>query len=64
MQQTLIESLKGQRETSLKATVGGPPLRTSNPFFGVGPITDGALDEADSRLTRLAFEHWLETNYR
>ena len=64
MQQTLIESLKGQRETSLKASAGGPPLRTSNPFFGVGPITDGALDEADSRLTRLAFEHWLEANYR
>ena len=64
MQQNLIESLKGQRETSLKATAGGPPLRTSNPFFGVGPITDGAMDEADSRLTRLAFEHWLEANYR
>ena len=27
MQQTLIESLKGQRETSLKASAGGAPLR-------------------------------------
>lgn len=64
MHQDLIETLKSQREASLKATAGGPPLRTSNPFFGVGPITDGALDEADSRLLRFEFEHWLEHNYR
>ncbi|MFO1122502.1 MAG: phosphoglycerate dehydrogenase, partial [Hyphomicrobiales bacterium] len=64
MPQKLIETLKAQREASLKATAGGPPQRTTNPFFGVGPITDGALDEADSRLNRFAFEHWLESNYR
>lgn len=64
MQQDMIEKLKSQREAALNATAGGPPLRTSNPFFGVGPITDGALDEADSRLIRFEFEHWLEENYR
>ena len=35
-----IATLKAQREASLEATAGGPPARTSNPFFGVGPITD------------------------
>lgn len=64
MHQNLIEKLKAQREASLAATRSGPPLRTSNPFFGVGPITDAALDEADSRMTRFEFEHWLEHNYR
>ncbi|MCB1378025.1 MAG: phosphoglycerate dehydrogenase [Alphaproteobacteria bacterium] len=64
MNPDLIDRLKAQREASLKATAGGPPLRTSNPFFGVGPITDGALDEAESRALRFEFEHWLERNYR
>ena len=45
-------------------TAGGPPRRTSNPFFGVGPITDAAVDEVDSRLLRYEFEAWLETTYR
>ena len=58
------DQLKAAREDSLKATAGGPPPRTQNPFFGVGPITDMARDEADSRLMRFAFEHWLEQNYR
>ena len=52
------------RDESLAATAGGPPQRTLNPFFGVGPITDMALDEADSRSMRFAFEHWLEKTYR
>lgn len=64
MSDNLIERMQAQRDASLAATRAGAPLRTSNPFFGVGPITDGALDEADSRLTRFAFEHWLEANYR
>lgn len=59
-----IEELKAIREDSIKATSGGPPTRTQNPFFGVGPITDMARDEADSRLMRFEFEHWLEENYR
>ena len=59
-----IEQLKAAREESLSATAGGPPPRTINPFFGVGPITDMARDEADSRQMRFEFEHWLEQNYR
>ncbi len=59
-----IEGLKQQRANSLEATRSGPPRRTANQFFGVGPITDGALDEVDSRLLRFEFEHWLEKNYR
>ena len=59
-----INDWKRQRETSLEATRHGPPQRTANPFFGVGPITDGAADEADARLIRFEFENWLEKNYR
>ncbi len=61
---TTIDDLKKQREASLKATAGGPPARTSNPFFGVGPITDLATDEVDARLLRQEFDAWLEANYR
>ncbi len=59
-----IESMQAAREDSLRATAGGPPPRTKNPFFGVGPITDMAKDEAESRALRFEFEHWLEQNYR
>ncbi|AWN16461.1 NAD(P)-dependent oxidoreductase [Salinisphaera sp. LB1] len=59
-----IERLKAQRLAAIKATEGGAPERTGNPFFGVGPITDGAADEVDSRLLKFEFEHWLEENYR
>ena len=61
---TSIEELKKQRDASRKATAGGPPPRTSNPFFGVGPITDLTTDEVDARLTRFEFEAWLERTYR
>ncbi len=59
-----IERLKAQRQACIDATRAGAPARTANPFFGVGPITDGAADEADSRFLKFEFEHWLETNYR
>jgi len=59
-----IDDLKNQRLAALKATAGGPPKRTSNQFFGVGPITDATTDEAASRLLRFEFEAWLEKNYR
>ncbi len=59
-----IDELKAQRQASLAATADGPPARTSNPFFGVGPITDVTADEADSRLLRFEFEAWLESTYR
>lgn len=58
------ERLKRQRQASIDATLAGPPARTRNPFFGVGPITDGAEDEAESRRLKFEFEHWLEANYR
>ena len=60
----MTKKFQAAREESLAATAGGPPPRTINPFFGVGPITDMARDEADSRQLRFAFEHWLEQNYR
>ena len=59
-----IEQMKAARANSIAATAGGPPPRTQNPFFGVGPITDMARDEAESRALRFEFEHWLERNYR
>ena len=59
-----IETLKRQHADTLAATAGGPPPRTSNPFFGVGPITDAVADEVEARRMRFAFEHWLEENYR
>jgi lactate dehydrogenase-like 2-hydroxyacid dehydrogenase/phosphoserine aminotransferase len=61
---SLVEQMKAQRLATLEMTAGGPPRRTSNPFFGVGPITDGVLDEADARQARFAFERWLENTYR
>lgn len=59
-----IEQLKAQRAASIEATKAGPPARTINQFFGVGPITDATGDEVESRLMRFEFEHWLEQNYR
>ena len=61
---SLIEALKSQRLAAQEATKSGPPVRTSNPFFGVGPITDAAADEVEARRMRYEFEHWLEANYR
>jgi lactate dehydrogenase-like 2-hydroxyacid dehydrogenase/phosphoserine aminotransferase len=60
---TAIEDMKRQRQSAIEATKSGPPRRTSNPFFGVGPITDGVADEADGRLLRFEFETWLEQTY-
>lgn len=60
----MTKKFQAARDESLAATAGGPPPRTINPFFGVGPITDMARDEADSRQLRFAFERWLEQTYR
>ena len=59
-----IDQMKSAREAAIKATKAGPPARTINRFFGVGPITDMTMDEADSRLMRLEFDAWLESTYR
>ncbi|MBE7183256.1 MAG: phosphoglycerate dehydrogenase [Methylobacterium mesophilicum] len=59
-----MRDLKEQRAQALEATRAAAPRRTSNPFFGVGPITDATRDEVDSRRLRFEFEAWLEANYR
>jgi phosphoserine aminotransferase len=59
-----IEILKAQREAALRMTAGGPPARTTNAFFGVGPITNMTADERERRMLRFDFERWLEANYR
>ena len=59
-----LDDLKQQRTASLKLTEQGPPARTSNPFFGVGPITNMTADEFERRRWRFEFEGWLERNYR
>ena len=56
--------LQNQRDASIAATRAGPPQPTANPFFGVGPITDGVADEFEARENRFAFERWLESTYR
>ncbi|MBI3898837.1 MAG: phosphoglycerate dehydrogenase [Gammaproteobacteria bacterium] len=61
---TTLDELKAQRAASLKATESGPPARTSNQFFGVGPITNMTRDEVERRAMRFQFEAWLEKNYR
>ncbi len=58
-----ISALQAQRQASLDKTRNGPPARTINPFFGVGPITDMTRDERDARQLRLEFDRWLEENY-
>ncbi len=59
-----IASLHASRQSAVDATMKGPPARTVNPFFGVGPITDAVPDEMAARAQRIEFEHWLEKTYR
>ncbi len=56
--------LQAQRFDALELTKNGAPSIPSNPFFGVGPITDATTDEADSRLRRFEFDRWIERTYR
>jgi lactate dehydrogenase-like 2-hydroxyacid dehydrogenase len=60
----MINELKAQRLAAIKLTENGAPAAPTNPFFGVGPITDATTDEANSRLRRLNFDRWVEVNYR
>ena len=59
---------KTRRHTAIAsakvATAGPPPKGPINPFFGVGPITDMAADEADAAETQKAFEDWISRSYR
>lgn len=61
---TTPPNLQAQRDSALNATAAGPPARTTNPFFGVGPITNMTADECERRQLRFEFEHWLEATYR
>jgi len=59
-----VDQLKAAHSTAVEASKSGPPVRTINQFFGVGPITDMTCDEVDSRRMRIDFENWLEKTYR
>lgn len=59
-----IAHMQEQRLEALRLTGAGAPRLPSNPFFGVGPITDATTDEVDSRLRRIAFDAWIEKTYR
>jgi len=61
---TDIAQMQEQRLNALRQTASGAPRLPSNPFFGVGPITDATTDEVDSRLRRIAFDAWIEKTYR
>ena len=51
------------RLNSIKAIKNGVPSRTSNQFFGVGPITDMTVDEVANRKMKIEFDHWVEATY-
>lgn len=57
-------SLQAAYKAAIDATRSGAPAAPSNPFFGVGPISDGSLDEVNRRQRKLAFERWIEATYR
>ena len=59
-----LSELKRQRQTATEATKAGPPSRTSSPFFGVGPITDGIANEVEAHENRASFERWIAATYR
>lgn len=59
-----LTDLKAQIEQERSLTISGAPKAPSNPFFGVGPITDATVDEVASRLRRIDFDNWLEATYR
>lgn len=56
--------LNAARLAAIRATRGGAPAVPSNPFFGVGPISDGSTDEADRVARKRAFERWIAERYR
>lgn len=59
-----VDILRRHVANARALTANGPPSPTSNPFFGVGPITDGTGGNLDGRLRRFEFEQWLERTYR
>ena len=59
----MTSDYKNLRQKSVDATKNGTPKRTSNQFFGVGPITDMTVDEMASRKLKIEFDLWLEETY-
>jgi hypothetical protein len=59
-----IEQMLRARRGAIERTSSGAPRPTSNPFFGVGPITDAVPDEVAARQQQFEFANWLEKNYR
>lgn len=59
-----IAQMQEQRLEAIRLAGPDAPRLPSNPFFGVGPITDATTDEVDSRLRRIAFDAWIERTYR
>ncbi|MDH7785621.1 phosphoserine aminotransferase [Ochrobactrum sp. 19YEA23] len=51
-------------ELAENATRSGPPPRPGNPYFGVGPITDGTEGILPSQQINFEFGRWLSANYR
>ncbi len=47
-----------------RLTADGPPPRPSNPFFGVGPITDMTEGPEDRTALSAEFSEWVTTRYR
>lgn len=58
-----LERLKQQYQETIAKYNECHPIRKSNQFYGVGPITNLALDEMDGRMKKLEFEKWVEENY-
>lgn len=56
--------LARHRDLALAASRKGPPAPPSNPYFGVGPISDGAANAAEHQGARAEFEIWLGARYR
>ncbi|WP_210235235.1 hypothetical protein, partial [Mesorhizobium sp. M2D.F.Ca.ET.206.01.1.1] len=60
---TSVAVLREERLSAQRLTASGRPRRTANPFSGIGPITDLALDEIGARLLRLEFDGGLHFGF-
>lgn len=58
-----IDTIRQHIAAATQATAAGAPVIPSNPFFGVGPITDMVHDAVEARRLRFQFEAWLEKTY-
>lgn len=61
--QLSVSQLTDIRQSAIEASQD-VPVRTKNPFFGVGPITDGICRPMEASQNRFEFERWIESRYR